>query len=263
MITWNVNGLRSSLVGGALESIRKLEPNVLCLQEVKMELPVSGVQIQLLPQASQGSWADLPPYQYAGPSRRAGYAGVGTFSDQPALRTRVGMGIDEFDREGRVLTTWYEDFAVVNGYFPHSHRTLSRLNYKLLFLKSITGELEKLLFETNGKVIVCGDLNIAHTARDLTNAKENEGNAGFHEQERVWLDNCINSGLFVDAFRLFCGDAGHYTWWSRTHNCRQRNIGWRLDYFLVSSALRGRIKSCVHLSHVTGSDHCPVMLEIA
>lgn len=247
LISWNVNGIRSVLRQGFLDFVKREKPDVICLQETKA--PTSKLDI------------DLPGYfHYWNNANRLGYSGTAIFTKIQPKKVSSGIGIAKHDGEGRVQTAEFDDFYLVNVYVPNSKRTLERLPYRekewdVDFLKYLK-RLEK-----KKPVVFCGDLNVAHTEIDLTNPKTNRMNHGFTDQERRGFDNMLKVG-FIDTFREFEKSGGHYTWWSRMNNCRRRNIGWRIDYFLVSKALRPRVKKAFILKDVMGSDHCPVGLEI-
>jgi exodeoxyribonuclease-3 len=247
LISWNVNGLRSIL---AKEDFKKfftsVKPDCLCLQETKTRDKVE---------------VDLPGYEeYWNHAKKAGYAGTAVFTKVKPLNVTYGIGISKHDEEGRVITAEFKDFFLVNVYVPNSKRDLSRLPYRqkewdvdfLKYLKTL---------EKKKPVVFCGDLNVAHKEIDLTYPKANVKNHGFTPEEREGFDNVIKAG-FIDTFREFEKDGGHYTWWSRFNNCRARNIGWRIDYFCVSKSLRPALKKAFILSDVTGSDHCPVGIEL-
>ena len=247
LISWNVNGIRS--VKNFLEFVATEKPDILCLQETKAQ----SDQVQL----------DLPAYleYWNWPPAKAGYSGTAIFTKIKPLSVVNNIGIEDHDQEGRVITADYKDFYLVNVYTPNSKRDLSRLKYRteewdVDFLKYVK-KLEK-----KKPVIFCGDLNVAHTELDLTNPASNRRNHGFTNEERSGFDNIVKSG-FIDTFREFTKDKGHYTWWSTFHNCRKRNIGWRIDYFCISPALRPRLKKATILPQVMGSDHCPVAIELA
>lgn len=247
IISWNVNGIRSLLKKGFLEFINQYNPDILCLQETK----ASEEQVQM----------ELPEYkQFWSSAKKKGYAGTALFTKQNPLKVQNGILIDAHDQEGRTITAEYDQFFLVNVYVPNSKRDLSRLEYRskqwdvefLSYLKSL---------EKTKPVIFCGDLNVAHQEIDLSFPKENVNNHGFTPQERAGFDRIVESG-FIDTFREFEKDKGHYTWWSPFSNCRARNIGWRIDYFLVSPSLRKKVKNSSILKDMMGSDHCPIILEI-
>lgn len=247
IISFNVNGIKSVLSKGLLPFIHKDRPDIICLQETKSPKEVPEFK--------------LPGYeQYWNHAAKAGYSGTAVFSKLKPLKVSNGLNIEKHDREGRVITCEFEDFYLVNVYVPNSKRKLERLSYRVKewdvdFLKF----LKKL--EKNKPVIFCGDLNVAHTELDLTNPKGNVRNHGFTIEERMGFDNIIKES-FIDTFREFEKAAGHYTWWSPMNNCRGRNIGWRIDYFCISRALKPRLKKSYILKDVLGSDHCPVAIEI-
>lgn len=247
LISWNVNGIRSVMRKGFLRSIRKHKPDVICLQEVKASREEAGLA--------------LPGYEiYWNAPERKGYSGTATLTKIKPMRAAKGIGVKKHDGEGRVLTLEYKDFFLVNVYVPNSKRGLERLPYRTRewdvdFLKY----LKKL--EKKKPVIFCGDLNVAHTEIDLANPRQNVKNHGFTPEERKGFENFLKAG-FVDTFRVFEKRGGHYTWWSQLGNCRARNIGWRIDYFLVSSVLRKKLLSASILKDVKGSDHCPVELRL-
>ena len=249
LISWNVNGLRSVLGKGLLEFWSVEKPDVLCLQETKAKPEqVAGVT---WPRGFAPHWNS---------AEKPGYAGTATFARQKPQGTTGGIGIEEHDREGRVVTLEYDDFFVVNVYTPNSQRELTRLTYRTTQWEPAFRAYLKTL-EKKKPVICCGDLNVAHTELDLANPKTNRKNAGFTDEERTQFQALLDDG-FVDTFRLFTQGNGHYTWWSYMNQARPRNIGWRIDYFLVSEALVPRVKAARILPHVPGSDHCPVVLEL-
>lgn len=247
LASWNVNGLRSVLKKGFLDFVTEQSPDILCLQETKS----SGAPIEL----------ELPGYHaYWSHAQRKGYAGTAVFAREEPISVSEGIGLAQHDEEGRVLTCEFRDYYVVNVYVPNSKRDLARLPYRcdewdVDFLKY----LKRL--EASKPVIFCGDLNVAHSEIDLTHPKTNVNNHGFTPQERAGFDKIIAAG-FVDTFREFEKGGGHYTWWSVMGNCRPRNIGWRIDYVLISPALRPRLREAFILCDVMGSDHCPVGIDL-
>lgn len=249
LISWNVNGLRSVLGKGLLEFWAAEKPDVLCLQEIKAKPE----------QVAEVTWPpSFAPHWNS--AEKPGYAGTATFATNKPQGTANGIGIEEHDHEGRVVALEYEDFFLVNVYTPNSQRELTRLDYRTKQWEPAFRAYLKQL-EKKKPVIVCGDLNVAHTELDLANPKTNRQNAGFTDEERTEFQALINAG-FVDTFRLFTEGNGHYTWWSYMNGARPRNIGWRIDYFLVSAALVPRVKAARILPQVPGSDHCPVVLEL-
>lgn len=247
LISWNVNGVRAAVRAGLKEFVAAERPDVLCLQETKA--PAGGMKLEL--KGYHEFWND---------ARKPGYAGTAIFSKTAPLAVTRGMGIAKHDGEGRVITAEFKDFYVMSVYVPNSQRGLERLPYRTKewdrdFLKYV----QKL--DRKKPVIFCGDLNVAHCEIDLANPKANVKNHGFTPEERAGFDAIVKAG-FVDTFREFEKGAGHYTWWSRLSNCRARNIGWRIDYFVVSPRLKPRLKKAWILKDVKGSDHCPVGLSL-
>ena len=249
LVSWNVNGLRAVLGKGMADAVDALEPDVLCLQEIKAR-----------PEQVKDLWISSWPHQLWNPAEKAGYSGVLILSRVRPLSTSVGIGWPEHDREGRVCTMEFEGFYLVNCYTPNSQRELTRLEFRMDW----EDEFRKYLTELDKKkpVIMCGDLNVAHEEIDLKNPKTNHNNAGFTDKERAKFSELMQSG-FVDSFRYLYPDKRDcYSWWSYMANSRARNIGWRIDYFVVSERFKHRIEESSILPEVTGSDHCPVMLEI-
>ena len=247
LISWNVNGLRAVLKKNFLEFLEAEQPEVLCLQETKCHPD----QVEQLWPASYTT--------YWNSAEKKGYSGTAIFTKSRPLAVTPHLNIAEHDREGRVLTAEFADFFLVNVYTPNSKRELERLPYRQQWDKDFLAYLKKL--EKKKPVVLCGDLNVAHTEIDLANPKANIGNHGFTPEERAGFDAFVAAG-FVDTFREFEKGGGHYTWWSPMSGARARNIGWRLDYFLISAALKPRLKRAGILPNVLGSDHCPVVLEL-
>ncbi len=248
LISWNVNGLRAVLKKKFLEFLDAEQPDVLCLQEIK---------------CSQEDVEQLWPRHYTtfwNSAEKKGYAGTAIFIKNRPLNVAPHIGIVEHDQEGRVLTAELDDFFLVNVYVPNSKRDLSRLTYRQKWDRDFLAYLKKL--EKKKPVIFCGDLNVAHTEIDLANPKANVRNHGFTIEERAGFSAFVDAG-FLDTFREFEKGGGHYTWWSVFGTARARNIGWRLDYFLISQPLRPRLQRAFIRPHVMDSDHCPVGIEIA
>lgn len=247
LVSWNVNGLRACVGKDFEESFRKLDADIFCLQETKLQ---EG-QIEL----------DLPGYhQYWNYAEKKGYSGTAIFSRTEPLSVTRGIGVEEHDHEGRVLTAEYEDFYFVCVYVPNSQRELTRLDYRqaweAAFLHYIL-ELEK-----KKPVIYAGDLNVAHREIDLKNPSSNHHNAGFTDEERACFTQVLDSG-YIDTFRYFYPDlAGVYSWWSYMFHAREKNAGWRIDYFIASKKLEDRLVSAAIHGEIMGSDHCPVELVI-
>lgn len=243
LISWNVNGLRAVMGKGFMDAFTALDADVFCLQETKLQ---QG-QINM----------ELPGYhQYWNYAEKKGYSGTAIFTRQKAQSVRYGIGVEEHDHEGRVITLDMGNFYLVNVYTPNAQRELTRLDYRMQWEDAFLSYLQGL----DKPVVFCGDLNVAHKPIDLKNPKTNEGNAGFTPQERNKMDVLLSSG-YVDTFRYFHPEeTGAYSWWSYMFHARERNTGWRIDYFIVSEALTDRLESaCIH-PEIFGSDHCPVEL---
>lgn len=248
LISWNVNGLRAVLRKNFLDYLAAEQPDVLCLQETKC----TPDDVEMLwPAEYQTHWNC---------AAKKGYSGVALFARTPPLKVSTGIGQPEHDGEGRVLTAEFPDFFLVNVYVPNSKRELTRLPYRQQWDRDFLAYLKKL--ERRKPVVWCGDLNVAHTELDLANPKANVKNHGFTPEERAGFGEFLKAG-FLDTFREFEPGGGHYTWWSPMGGARARNVGWRLDYFLLSPALRPRLKSAFIRPEVTGSDHCPVGIELS
>lgn len=261
IMSWNVNGIRAVLKKGFLDFLKKYDPDILCLQETKAERG----QVTI----------DLPQYEeYWNSAERKGYSGTAIFTKQKPLgmlngfangiAEQYGLTDDSYGdptKEGRIMTAEFEKFFVVTVYTPNSKPDLGRLalrekQWDPAFLKHCT------MLEKRKPVIFCGDLNVAHTEDDLARPKENMQTHGFTKEERAGFQSFIGAG-FVDTFRIFTKDPGHYTWWTQWANARERNVGWRIDYILISAALRKNVKKAFILPEVTGSDHCPVGITIS
>jgi exodeoxyribonuclease III len=247
LVSWNVNGLRACVKKGFLEYFQEVEADIFCVQETKLQ---EG-QISL----------ELDGYhQYWNYAIKKGYSGTAVFTKNNPLSVRYGLGTDESEEEGRILTLEFDDFFLVNVYTPNSQRDLARINYRLDWEERILQHLTEL--NELKPVILCGDLNVAHQAIDLRNPKSNIGNSGFTDEERGKMTSLLAAG-FVDSYRHFYPEqVGAYTWWSYMAKVRERNIGWRIDYFIVSEKLRERLINADIHCNVMGSDHCPVVLEL-
>ena len=247
LISWNVNGLRACMQKGFLDYFKQADADVFCLQETKLQ---EG-QIDL----------DLEGYyQYWNYAEKKGYSGTALFTKQEPLNVTCGIGIEEHDHEGRVITAEFQDYYVVTVYTPNSQRELTRLEYRMRWEKDFLKYLKSL--EEHKPVIFCGDLNVAHKEIDLKNPKTNHESAGFTDQERECFSRLLENG-FVDTFRYFYPDvAGVYSWWSYMFQSRAKNAGWRIDYFVVSEALKERLADAKIHTKIQGSDHCPVELEM-
>lgn len=247
LISWNVNGIRACLTKGFEERFQELDADIFCLQETKCQ---QG-QVKL----------DLPGYyQYWNYANRKGYSGTAIFTKKEPLSVFYGMGIEEHDKEGRVITLEFEEFYMITVYTPNSQSELRRLEYRMQWEKDFLSYLLNL--QEKKPVIVCGDLNVAHKDIDLKNPKTNRNNPGFTDEERACFSTMMESG-FVDTFRHFYPELeGAYSWWSYRFKAREKNAGWRIDYFLVSPSLASKLDDAKIHSEIMGSDHCPIELTI-
>lgn len=246
-ISWNVNGLRAVMKKNFMEVFNELDADFFCLQETKLQ---EG-QIEM----------DLPGYhQYWNYAEKKGYSGTAIFSKEPALAVTYGLGVEEHDKEGRVITLEYADFYMITCYTPNSQNELRRLDYRMTWEIAFREYLKEL--KKKKPVILCGDLNVAHQNIDLKNWKTNQKNAGFTPEEREKFTELLESG-FIDTFRYFYPETeGAYSWWSYRFNARANNAGWRIDYFVVSDDLSEKLVDAKIHSEITGSDHCPVEVSI-
>lgn len=250
LLSWNVNGIRAATRHGFLDWFADQNADVVCVQEIKAR-PDQLDETILHPQGYESFWH---------PAEKAGYSGVAIFSKKNPLRVTYGIGVPEIDREGRVLIAEYSDFVLLNTYFPNSQPDHARLGYKLEFCQKMFQFLEQL--KSQGKnIVICGDFNIAHRPIDLKNPKANENCAGYLPEERAWMEELVSHG-YVDGFRHFTPDPGHYTWWSYRPGVREKNIGWRIDYFVVNGEYKEALGEVQHQPFVKGSDHCPVLLQL-
>ena len=247
LISWNVNGLRACMKKGFEEYFKETDADIFCVQETKLQ---EG-QIDFCPEGYECYW------NYA---ERKGYSGTAVFTKKKPLEVVYGIGIDEHDHEGRVITLEYEDFYFVTVYTPNSQSELARLSYRMQWEDAFRDYLKEL--DAHKPVILCGDLNVAHQEIDLKNPKTNKKNAGFTQEERDKFTELLNAG-FIDSFRYFYPDkAGAYSWWSYRFKAREKDAGWRIDYFVVSDRLKEKMKDALIYKEFMGSDHCPVGLEI-
>ena len=246
-VSWNVNGLRACMQKGFLESFFQLDADFFCLQETKLQ----PGQVEL----------DLPGYrQFWCSAEKKGYSGTAIFAKKQPLSVVYGVGVPELDMEGRMITLEYDGFFIVTCYTPNAQEGLKRLDFRLQWDEAFRQRLQRLA--TDKPVIACGDLNVAHQEIDLKNPDPNRGNAGFSREERESFGALLDAG-FTDTFRyLHPEQTGAYSWWSYRFNARKNNAGWRIDYFLTSNALQSQILAAQIHSEVTGSDHCPVSLEL-
>lgn len=248
--TWNVNGYRAAYGKGLLQWTQAQQPDVLCLQEIKAKPEQVSEDMRTLP-GYTGVW---------NPADRLGYSGVASFFRNPAEKVEFGLGEPSFDIEGRIIRSWHPSFVLMNIYFPNGGRGQERVNYKLEFYRQLLDMCDR-LHAAGEQVVITGDFNTAHREIDLANPKANSKISGFLPEERVWIDKYLEHN-FVDAYRALYPDRVEYTWWTYLFKARERNIGWRLDYFLVSKGLMDKVKDVVIDNAGYGSDHCPVTMEI-
>ncbi len=246
MISWNVNGLRAALKKGFNDFVQDEDPDILCIQEIKL-------------QAGQVELNFTEYHDYWNYATKKGYAGTAIFTKEKPINAFNDMGIIMHDNEGRVIALEYENFYLVNVYTPNSQRGLTRLEYRQVWDKDFLAYMKNL--EAVKPIIFCGDLNVAHKEIDLARPKDNHHNAGFTDEEREDFTRIIEAG-FIDTFREFDQEGGNYSWWSYMFNARVNNVGWRIDYFLISEMLKPNLKDAFILPNVMGSDHCPVGIEI-
>ena len=247
LISWNVNGIRACLNKGFADVFKQLDADIFCIQETKCQ----PEQVELEFEGYTSYWNS---------AEKKGYSGTAIFTKQKPLNVTYGIGIEEHDKEGRVITLEFEKFYMVDIYTPNSKRELERLNYRQIW----EDEIRKYLLKLNETkpVIMCGDLNVAHEEIDLKNPKTNRHNAGFTDEERKKMTELLNAG-FTDSFRyLYPDKENEYSWWSYMGHAREKNVGWRIDYFIVSKSIENEIKEATIYPEIMGSDHCPVGLEI-
>jgi len=247
-MTWNVNGFRAALGKGSLNWVWEQLPDILCLQEIKVR-----------PDQLKEEQAKFPGYDVIwNPAEKAGYSGVATFLRSPSLERRLGMNAPLFDIEGRLISTLHPGFRLFNVYFPSGQRGMERVQYKLEFYAHLLALCDT-LHASGENIVITGDFNTAHMPIDLKNAKQNIRTSGFLPEERAWVQKFLDHG-FVDVYRYLYPERIQYTWWTYRPGARQRGVGWRLDYFLVSQALLPRVRDVIIHEEVLGSDHCPVEL---
>ncbi len=247
IVTWNVNGLRACITKGFNDFFKEIDADIFCIQETKMQ-DEQAEEIQF-----DGY------YRYMNSAVKKGYAGTMVFSKIEPISVTYGLGIEEHDQEGRIITLEYDNFYLVNCYTPNSKRELERLEYRMRWEDEMLKYFKKL--EERKPVVYCGDLNVAHEEIDIKNPQTNHFSAGFTDDEREKMTRLLASG-FIDTFRYLYPDKVEYSWWSYMRNAREKNIGWRLDYFIVSEALKDKIKDTKIYTQVLGSDHCPVSLDL-
>lgn len=251
LISWNVNGLRAAVNKGFKEFFEEINADIFCIQETKMQLEQIDLFTEML-------FKDY--HQYWNSAEKKGYSGTAIFSKTEPISVTYGLGIEEHDKEGRLITLEYPEFYFVDCYTPNSKRGLERLPYRMIWEDEVRKYLIKL--DKIKPVIYCGDLNVAHNDIDLKNFKSNRGNSGFTDEERQKMTELLSSG-FIDTFRYKYPDKeDSYTWWSYMGNARSKNIGWRIDYFIVSDRIKENILDAKIHSNILGSDHCPIELDI-
>ena len=246
LISWNVNGIRACLNKGFSEFFKEINADIFCIQETKCQ----PEQIELKFEGYISYWNS---------AEKKGYSGTAIFTKKQPINVTYGIGIEKHDKEGRIITLEFDDFYLVTNYTPNAKRELERLDYRMVW----EDEIRKYLLELNTKkpVIMCGDLNVAHEEIDLKNPKTNKGNAGFTNEERGKMTELLNSG-FIDSYRYLYPEKTEYSWWSYMGRAREKNVGWRIDYFIVSNDFKEKIKNATIYTEILGSDHCPVGLEI-
>lgn len=248
--SWNINGLRAIMKKNFLEYIKEYSPDILCLQETKLQEKDLTESIR-----------DIEGYySYFSHAEKKGYSGVAVYTKEKPLSIKQGIGIEEFDIEGRIIICEFKDFILLNIYFPNGQKDEERLDYKLRFYDAILDYCNKEVKEGK-KLLICGDYNTAHTENDIKNAKTNEKTSGFMPVERAWIDKFISNG-YTDTFRSLNKDIIKYSWWSYRFNARERNTGWRIDYHFVSNNLLNNVKRAEILDEIKGSDHCPITVKL-
>lgn len=247
-VSWNVNGLRACMTKGFSDFFQNVQADIFCIQETKM-------------QAEQAENIQFEGYErYMNSAEKKGYSGTAVFTKIKPLEVTYGLGMEEYDQEGRIITLEYEKFFLVNCYTPNSKKELERLPYRMKWEEQVFFYLKKL--EEKKPVIYCGDLNVAHEEIDIKNPKTNHFSAGFTDQEREKMTHLLQNG-FLDTYRVLYPDqADAYTWWSYMRNAREKNIGWRIDYFIISESLKKNLKEAYIHSNVLGSDHCPIEIDM-
>ena len=248
-ISWNVNGLRAVEKKGFVDIVKDSGADIFAVQETRVQAEQLSDELKNIPGYSS----------YFAPAKKKGYSGVAVYTRQKPLRVTAGIGIGQFDHEGRVLTLEFAGFFLTNVYFPNAQHELKRIEYKIAFNNALFEYAKRLAGKKT--TIICGDFNVAHKAIDLANPKANETNPGFSIEERKWMDRFMNAG-WVDTFRVFNQEPGQYSWWSYRFNARDKNIGWRIDYFIIDERSKSRLHGAAILTDIPGSDHCPVQVEL-
>lgn len=252
IISWNVNGLRAAMQKGFKEFFQEADSDIFCIQETKMQENQIDIEISNLFKNY---------YTYWNSAVKKGYSGTAIFTKKKPIKVTYGLGIEEHDQEGRVITAEYENFYLVNCYTPNSKRELERLEYRMIWEDEMRKYLSKL--NKTKPVIYCGDFNVAHEEIDLKNPKTNHKSAGFTDEERNKMTKLLESG-FTDSFRyLYPNKENAYTWWSYMFHAREKNVGWRIDYFIVSKSIEEKIEESIIYNEILGSDHCPIGLKLS
>ncbi len=251
LISWNVNGIRAAMRKGFLEWLEKESPDVLCLQETKAHPDQLGFELT--------HPAGYKAY-FSSSQVKKGYSGVVIYTKEEPINVEEGFGIEKFDQEGRTIVTEFKDFILFNVYFPNGKASTERLQYKLEFYEAFLKHIEGLR-KKGKKIIFCGDVNTAHKAIDLARPKQNEDISGFLPIERKWIDRVVEKG-YIDSLREFHEEPNLYTWWSMRSGARERNVGWRIDYFFLQAELKKYLTDSYTMPDVMGSDHCPIAIEL-
>jgi exodeoxyribonuclease-3 len=250
IISWNVNGLRAVAKKGFLDWFKDVSPDILCLQEIKAQEDQLTFELKIIENYS---------VKFSS-AKRKGYSGVATYTMTMPIKIETSIENNDFDEEGRVIISKYKEFTLINVYFPNGNMNSDRLKFKMDFYEHILEYLRSLL-KTEKNIIICGDVNTAHKEIDLFHPKENSKHSGFLPIEREWIDRLLDIG-FIDSFRQFINEAHQYTWWDLKSRARDRNIGWRLDYFFISNNLEKNLRAAFILPEVFGSDHCPIGITL-
>ena len=251
LVSWNVNGIRAAYKKDFLTWFKSAQPSILCLQETKASEEQIPEELKHI--------AGYRVYYVS--AKKKGYSGVGLYTSRRPIGISKGIGINRFDIEGRVMIAEYEAFLLYNVYFPNGKMSTERLRYKLAFYRAFLAHVAELR-RAGKKIVICGDVNTAHKEIDLARPKENQRVSGFLPEERAWIDKLLEHG-FIDTFRVFSKDGGQYTWWDLKTRARERNVGWRIDYFFISENLRKHLKAAFIMKDVMGSDHCPIGIDMA
>jgi exodeoxyribonuclease-3 len=251
ILSWNVNGIRAIHKKGFLDWMQKEDPDILCIQETKAN-----------PEQLPGELLNIRGYHsyFASSTVKKGYSGVAIYSKQEPRKVHYGYGIERFDAEGRILIAEYPEFTLINNYYPNGQNGEERLKYKMEFYDAFLNAVEK-IHKAKKNIIICGDVNTAHKEIDLARPKENETVSGFLPMEREWIDKFISKG-YVDTFRMFNQNGENYTWWHLVTRARERNVGWRIDYFFINEEYKDHVKNAFIMPDVMGSDHCPIGIEL-